>query len=180
MSEEVKTWFETSGELDMETSVAINLRTLWKPYELRILYIYSGVIFALSLYLLYLRNEHALIMVVLSVLLIGLFIYLPINVKKSSRVRFHEAAPDGKLTYTSSFCEDKLLLVNHTNGGSGELLLSQVKKVVAVNDVWALISKGSMIYPVFAAQLSETDQASLLALLKQNNPKIKIQLPKKK
>ncbi len=179
MGEAVETRFATSGELDMETSVAINLRTLWKPNELRRLYIYCGVIFTLSLYLLYLRSEHAPIMVVLSVLLMGLFIYLPINVKKSSTVRFHETAPDGKLAYTSSFCEDKLLLVNHTNGGSGELLLSQVKKVVAVKDVWALISKGNMIYPVFASQLSETDQRSVLDLLKQNNPKIKIQISKK-
>ena len=69
--------------------------------------------------------------------------------------------------------------MNHTNGASGELLLSNVKKVFDVNGLWALVSKGNMYYPVFAEQLSETDQKSVLDLLKQNNPKIKIQLPKK-
>ena len=49
-----------------------------------------------------------------------------------------------------------------------------------INDVWMLVTKTSLFVPVFVSQLSETDRESVIALLKSNNPKIKIQLPKKK
>ncbi len=177
MSEKIM--FETKGMIDEDTSVALSLRSLWKPGRRRMHYILCGVILVLSLYLAYVGAENAALCFVVWLLITGLQIYMPIKVKKNSRIRFQEAAPGGKIEYTSSFTGEKMLLVNHTNGASGELLLSNVKKVFDVNGLWALVSKGNMYYPVFAEQLSETDRKSLLALLKQNNPKIKIQLPKK-
>ena len=177
VSEEVM--YETSGTIDEETSVALSLRSLWKHGKLRSLYIVCGVMCVLSLCLVCLGVENALLCLGVWLLITGLQIYMPIKVKRSSRIRFQEAAPGGKLEYTSSFTAGKMLLVNHTNGASGELPLTNVRKVLDVNGLWALVSKGNMYYPVFAEQLSETDQKSLLALLKQNNPKIKIQLSKK-
>ena len=177
MSEEIM--FETKGMIDEETSVALSLRSLWKPGRLRMLYILCGAMFVLALYLMCLGAENALLCLVVWLLITGLQIYMPIKVKKNSRIRFQEAAPGGKIEYTSSFTGEKMLLVNHTNGASGELLLSNVNKVFDVNGLWALVSKGNMYYPVFADQLSKTDRTSVLALLKQNNPKIKIQLAKK-
>ena len=172
--------YETSGAIDEETSVALAMRSLWKRGRLQGVYIICGVMFLLSLYLVCFGFENAEFSLAIWLLLTCLEIYMPIKVKKSSRIRFREAAPGGKLEYTSSFTGEKMLLVNHTNGASGELPLVNVRKVFDVNGVWALVSKANMYYPVFAGELSETDRASLLALLKQNNPKIKIQLPKKK
>lgn len=177
MSEKIM--FETKGMIDEETSVALSLCSLWKPGKLRSLYIVCGVMCVLSLCLVCFGVENALLCLGVWLLITGLQIYMPIKVKRSSRIRFQEAAPGGKLEYTSSFTGEKMLLVNHTNGASGELFLSNVKKVFDVNGLWALVSKGNMYYPVFAEQLSETDQKLVLELLKQNNPKIKIQLTKK-
>ena len=180
MSESIQNGFETSGAIDEETSIALSLRSMWKKGQLLRGYIMCGVMFVLVLYLMYLGAENAVLFLVLWLCITALHIYMPIKVKMSSRIRFQEAAPGGKIEYTSSFTCDKMLLVNHSNGASGDLPLANVKKVFDVNGLWALVSKGNMYYPVFAAQLSETDRKSLLALLKQNNPKIKIQLPKKK
>ena len=178
MNEE--TMYETSGTIDEETSVALAMRSLWKQGRLKSTYIVCSAMFLLSLYLMYLGADNAVFCLAIWLLLTGLQIYMPIKVKKTNRIRFREAAPGGTLEYTSSFTREKMLLVNHTNGASGELPLANVRKVFEVNGLWALVSKGNMYYPVFAGELSETDRASLLALLKQNNPKIKIQLPKEK
>lgn len=177
MSEEIM--YETSGEIDEDTSVALSMRSLWKRGRLQSSYIVCGAMFLLSLYLLCLGADNAGLCLAVWLLITGLQIYMPIKVKKSSRIRFREAAPGGKIEYTSSFTCEKMLLVNHTNGASGELPLANVRKVFDVNGLWALVSKGNMYYPVFANELSDTDRKSLLALLKQNNPKIKIQLSKK-
>ncbi len=180
MSEKAERMYETSGEIDEATYLTLVLRNLWKPGQLNRIYVLCAVLFAMSLYLLYRGDEEAAQMFVLILVLTALFVWMPFQIRKNASKHFNEAAPGGKLAYTTSFADDKMCLVNHTNGGSGELQLSQVKKVFSVDGVWALLSKGGMFYLVFAEQLHETDRESLLALLKQNNPKIKIQLPKKR
>lgn len=176
--DEITTRYKNSGEIDEETYLQISLYNQCPPKERRKLVIWCVVMIVMSLLLLYMGSEYAVFFLTVFVLLLGLFIYLPALMRKNGRNAFREAAPGGKLAYTSSFTDDKLMLVNHTNGGSGELPLMNVKKVFEANGVWALFSKGGMFYPVFAKEMSETDRESLLALLKQNNPKIKIQLPK--
>ena len=52
-------------------------------------------------------------------------------------------------------------------------------KIFEVDGVWVLRTKAGLLVFYNAAQLEETDRKSLLALLRQNNPKIKIRLSKK-
>ena len=52
-------------------------------------------------------------------------------------------------------------------------------KVFAVGSVCVFRTKAGLLVFYNTAQLTETDRKSVLDLLKQNNPKIKIQLPKK-
>ena len=175
-----KVMYETSGAIDEDTSVALSMRSLWKRGRLQAAYVLCGLMLLLALCLVWFGAENAVLCLVLWLVITAVEIYMPFRVKKQSRIRFQEAAPGGRIEYTSSFTDEKLMLVNHTNGASGELPLANVRKVFDANGVWALVSKGNMYYPVFAGELSETDRESLLALLKQNNPKIKIQLPKVK
>ena len=52
-------------------------------------------------------------------------------------------------------------------------------KVFAVGSVWVFRTKAGLLVFYDTAQLTETDRKSVLDLLKRNNPKIKVQLPKK-
>ena len=180
MIEEIKRMYETSGEIDEATYVEVVTRNLWKPGQLRRMLLMGIIGILLGSYMLYAKIENAWILLLVYGLWIFLAVWMPRKVKKSAHLQFSEAAPDGKLAYTSSFSEERIYLVNHTSGGSGELKLSQVKKLIGVGELWVLLSKGGLFYAVFASRLSQRDRESLLALLKQNNPKIKIQLPKER
>lgn len=107
------------------------------------------------------------------VLLIALEFMLLLPIKKA-RLSFQEVARDGKLRYATAFTDTVLHIENHTNGASADVPLNSFKKVICVRGAWALISKAGTIYAVFADQLSAADRASVLALLKQHNPKIRI------
>ena len=117
----------------------------------------------------------------------GVYVLLEIAIGCSVRYgtkmtvrRFEEESHDGIRGNTTSFTDTQVYLENHGSGGSCYIKLSEMKRLMLVDDIWMLVTKTAAFVPVFVAQLSETDRESLLALLKQNNPKIKIQLPKKK
>lgn len=109
----------------------------------------------------------------LIVLLIALE-FMPLLLKKKARGVFQEVARDGKLRYAASFTESNIHVENYTNGASADVPLASFKKVISVNGVWVLMSKAGFLYMVFADQLSEADRVSVLNLLKQHNPKLKI------
>lgn len=94
--------------------------------------------------------------------------------------RFEEESHTGIRGNTTSFTDTQVYLENHGSGGACYINLTEMKRLMQVDDIWMLVTKTAAFVPVFVNQLSETDRKSLLALLKQNNPKIKIQLPKEK
>ena len=94
--------------------------------------------------------------------------------------RFEEESHTGVRGNTSSFTDTQVYLENHGSGGACYINLTDMKRLMQVDDIWVLATKTGAFIPIFVDQLSETDQESVLALLKSNNPKIKIQLPKKK
>lgn len=178
MSESIENMYETSGELDAKLMADIAWKSTW--YHLRTMYLLLPLLLINCCYLLYEGSESGQMMLILCIALTVMYIFFPKLVTKRMYATFREQAPGGTLQYTTSFSAHKLHLQNHTNGARTEVDMVLFNRVFQVADVWALISKGNIIYPVFASQLSETDRESLLALLKQNNPKIKIRLPKKK
>ena len=94
--------------------------------------------------------------------------------------RFEEESHNGVRGNTSSFTDTQVYLENHGSGGACYINLTEMKRLMPVDHIWVLATKTGAFIPIFFEQLSETDRESLLALLKQNNPKIKIQLPKVK
>lgn len=98
---------------------------------------------------------------------------------KTTVQRFEEEYHAGVVSYTTAFSDTQAYLKNHTSGSETSIDLSAMKRLMKVDDAWVIVTQTSAFIPVFVSQLSETDRKSVLALLKQNNPKIKIQLPKK-
>lgn len=94
--------------------------------------------------------------------------------------RFEEESHTGVRGNTSSFTDTQVYLENHGSGGACYISLADMKRLMQVEDVWMLVTKTAAFVPIFVNQLSETDRESVLRLLKTNNPRIKIQLPKKK
>ena len=99
---------------------------------------------------------------------------------RSTVQRFEEEFHEGVVSYTTAFSDTQAHLCNHTSGSATSINLSAMKRLMKVENLWVLVTKTSAFAPIFVEQLSKTDRESLLALLKQNNPKIKIQLPKVK
>lgn len=94
--------------------------------------------------------------------------------------RFEEESHTGVRGNTTSFTDTQVYLENHGSGGAAYINLTEMKRLMQVDDIWVLATKTAAFIPIFVEQLSETDRESVIALLKSNNPKIKIQLPKKK
>lgn len=93
---------------------------------------------------------------------------------KTTVQRFEEEFHTGVVTYSTAFSDTQAYMKNHFSGSATSIDLSAMKRLMKVEDAWVLVTKTSAFVPIFVTQLSETDQTSLLLLLKQNNPKIKI------
>lgn len=98
---------------------------------------------------------------------------------KTTVQRFEEEYHAGVVSYTTAFSDTQAHLENHTSGSETSIDLSAMKRLMKVDDTWVIVTQTSAFIPVFVSELSDTDQKSVLDLLKQNNPKIKILLPKK-
>lgn len=94
--------------------------------------------------------------------------------------RFEEESHMGVRGNASSFTDTQVYLENHGSGGACYINLTDMRRLMQVDDVWMLVTKTAAFVPIFVNQLTETDRESVLNLLKANNPKIKIQLPKQK
>ncbi len=55
---------------------------------------------------------------------------------------------------------------------------ADIRKLTELEGVWILHTKANLLYMYNAAALSETDRKSVLGLLEEKNPKLKIKLPK--
>lgn len=93
--------------------------------------------------------------------------------------RFREETPGGKSEYVVAFDENGVHVYNGANGAKVAFAYASFKRLMQVDDNWALLTKTNAMVPVFAEMLRETDRKSVLALLKAKNPKIKINLKEK-
>lgn len=113
------------------------------------------------------------------VMVAGLFLLSVLMMKyvqKKQKQSFMEQYPEGMLAYENGFAEDGIHIHNLINGARSIMAYSVLKKLTQVDEFWALSSKAGVCVPLFPAQLSETDRKSLLALLQEKNPKIKIKV----
>lgn len=124
--------------------------------------------------------DHVIIIAAVGIAYLIAMVYLTSVTRKKRKQAFLEQYPDGKLIYQNGFADDGLHVHNVSNGANAVMAYDVLKKLVATDDMWVLVSKSAICTPIHAGQLIETDRESLLMLLKQNNPKIKIQLPKKR
>lgn len=177
MSNETDRRYATCGDVD-EALYTDMLLCHFMSLRQRNLHMLITVLLVLAcMVMMIMRGVFEWRMCLLIVLLIALE-FMPLWLKKKARQKarlsFQEAAKDGKICYATAFTDTELHIENHTNGASADVPLNSFKKVICVRGVWALISKAGSIYVVFADQMSAADRASVLTLLKQHNPKIRI------
>lgn len=173
MSDETVRRYATSGELDEALYTDMLLYNYMSPRQRKILLAITAILVLGFLLMMIDRGCFDWYMCLVMVLLIALE-FVPLWLKKKARLSFQEVARDSKLSYATAFTDMEIHIENHTNGASADVPLNSFRRVISVRGVWALVSKGGSFYMVFADQLSATDRASVLALLKQHNPKIKI------
>ena len=177
MNEEVKTRFETSGEITTELITAFAKQSILASVRRKM--IWFAILLLDMLLLIWLKSDGAVWAAMLIIALAIAYFFGYRKALKNTIDRFLEQASSGVIEYRIAFSDDSLHIHNLATSGKSLIALKNMQRVVQINEVWILVTKTSMYTPVFASELSETDQKSLLALLKQNNPKIKIQLPKK-
>ena len=181
--------FQTSGDLTSELVGKIYITFCGKYRQSKthkILMIGIGIEILLMVALGILKGEGVkgfMPLIVFAGVYVLLDIFMNWSVHKGAKMmvkRFEEESHTGIRGNTSSFTDGQVHLENHDSGGSCDINLTEMKRVMQVENIWVLVAKTGAFVPVFVEQLDEADRESLLALLKQNNPKIKIQLPKKK
>lgn len=187
MNEEVKTRFETSGELTSDfvrkTCTEFMAKNRMSKRH-RIMIVCIWVLLALDALLTIINGNDWLwpfIGVGFAYVLFDLLMEWAVRRTIRSTVqRFEEEFHEGVVSYTTAFSDTQAHLCNQTSGSATSINLSAMMRLMKVENLWVLVTKTSAFVPIFVEQLSETDRESLLALLKQNNPKIKIRLPKVK
>ena len=189
MSEKKARRFQTSGDLTSElvgkTYIAF-CGSYRQSKSHKVLMVVLTIEMVLLFVLNHLNGESQRNLLPLA-LLVGAYVLIDILMSWAIRYgtkmtvkRFEEESHTGVRGNTSSFTDTQVYLENHGSGGACYINLTEMKRLMQVENIWMLATKTGGFIPVFVDQLSETDRASLLALLKQNNPKIKIQLPKGK
>ena len=189
MSESTARRFETSGDLTSEL-VGKTYITFCGKYRQgrthKILMIVIGIEIVMLVALNILTGEGVKGLLPL-IVFAGAYVLLDVLMSWSVRYgtkmtvkRFEEESHTGIRGNTSSFTDTQVYLENHGSGGACYINLADIKRLMQVDNIWMLVTKTAAFVPVFVEQLPEADRQSLLALLKQNNPKIKIQLPKKR
>lgn len=173
MSDETLRRYATSGDVDETLYTDMLLCNYMSPRQRKIHHAITAIL--VLAYLLMMINQGCFDwrMCLVMVLLISLE-FMPLWLKKKARLSFREAAKDDKVSYATAFTDTEIHIENHTNGASADVPLNSFRKILSVRGVWTLVSKAGSFYVVFADQLSESDRASVLALLKQHNPKIKL------
>ncbi len=173
MSNENVRRYATSGDVDEALYTDMLLYNYMSPRQRKIHLANTAILVLAYLLIMIDRGPFDWRMCLVIVLLIALE-FMPFWLKKKAHLSFREAAKDGKLSYATAFTDAEIHIENHTNGASADVPLNSFRKILSVRGVWALVSKAGSFYVVFADQLSDTDRASVLELLKQHNPKIKL------
>ena len=178
MSESVQNRFETRGRIQTDLIETFAKRRIL--LSVRSMIPWFALLLLDMLFLGWLGSETASFVGMLIVALAVACFFRYRKVLKNTVDRYLEQAPGGVVEYVVAFSDDSLHIHSLTTGGKSAIALEHMKYLMQINDVWMLVTKTSLFAPVFVGQLSETDRESVIALLKSNNPKIKIQLPKKK
>lgn len=181
MSEEVKTRFETSGELTSDlvrkTCTEFMAKNRMSKRH-RVVIIGIWVCLAIDVVLMNLNGskwQWPIICLVFGYVLFDLLMEWAVRrTIKTTVQRFEEEFHTGVVTYSTAFSDTQAYIKNHFSGSATCIDLSAMKRLMKVANDWVLVTKTSAFIPIFVSQLSETDQTSLLALLRHNNPKIKI------
>ena len=186
VNDEVKTRFETSGELTSDFVRKTCTKFMAKnrmSKRHRVMIVCIWVLLALDALLTIINGNDWLwpfIGLGFAYVLFDLLMEWAVRrTIKTTVQRFEEEYHAGVVSYTTAFSDTQVHLKNHTSGSETSIDLSAMKRLMKVDDTWVIVTQTSAFIPVFVSELSETDQKSVLDLLKQNNPKIKILLPKK-
>lgn len=186
MSESVQTRFVTSGELTSDfvrkTCTEFMAKNRMSKRH-RIMIVCIWVLLALDALLTILNGNDWLwpfIGVGFAYVLFDLLMEWAVRrTIKTTVQRFEEEFHSGVVSYTTAFSDTQAHLKNKTSGSDTSIALSAMKRLMKVEDAWVLVTKTSAFIPIFVSQLNETDRKSLLSLLKEKTPKLKIDFKEK-
>lgn len=181
MSGEVKTRFETSGELTSDLVrktcmefIAKNRMSKWH----RVMIVMIWVLLILDAILTVLNGDGRVwpfLGIGFAYVLFDLLMEWAVRRTIRSTVqRFEEEFHEGVVSYPTAFSDTQAHLRNHTSGSATSIDLSAMKRLMKVEGLWVLVTRTSAFVPIFVEQLAKTDRESLLGLFRQNNAKIKI------
>lgn len=181
VSEEVKTLFETSGELTSDFVRKTCMEFMAKnrmSKRHRIMIVGIWVCLVTDVVLMALNGsdwQWPIICLAFGYVLFDLLMEWAVRrTIKTTVQRFEEEFHSGIVSYTTAFTDTQAHMKNRFSGSATSIDLSAMKRLMKVEDAWVLVTKTSAFIPIFVSQLNETDQKSLLALLKKESPKLKI------
>ncbi len=184
MSEEQKLLYETEMQID-ERFIR---KMLWSSVShswRKVYYIVCGCIYVLIIALLLatavLSGDYSgLVKAMLVCVVVGAVLVFSWRLSINTGVRrWKEQNHEQPVTVYAGLSDEGIVYSNDKQQSS-TLHYADMHKVYEVQGTWVVRTKAGLLLNYNAAQLSETDRESVIALLKSNNPKIKIQLPKKK
>ena len=181
VSEELNLQYRTEVDVDeplLKKALWGSIANSWRKG----FYIGAGILYlvllCLNIWMIIVTGDYAGILRALFFPLAAIVVYLMLHrsVKTSLR-RWKEQVHADVVHMFSGFNEDGFVFGQ--DGKHSVINYADLHKVYAVAGVWVFRTKAGLLMFYNAAQLSKTDRESVLTLLKSNNPKIKIQLPKK-
>ncbi len=183
MSEEQKLLYETN----MQEDEKLIRKMLWSSVAhswRKVYYIVCGCVYVLALVLLTAAavlsgDASGLVKALLICAVVGAILVFSWRSSINTGVRrWKEQNHEQPVTVHAGLSDEGIVFSNDKQQ-STTLYYADMYKVYEVEGAWVIRTKAGLLITYNAAQLSETDRESVLTLLKSNNPKIKIQLPKK-
>ena len=184
MSEEQELLYETEMQLDEK----IIRKMLWSSVThswRKVYYIVCGIIYLLAMVTLtvsaFMTGDPSGVLKALAIcVVVGAVIVFSWRSSINTGVRrWKEQNHQQPVTVYAGFSDEGIVFSNDKAQNS-TMYYADIYKVYDVQETWVIRTKAGLLLNYNAAQLSETDQRSVLGLLKSKNPKIKIDLKGKR
>lgn len=155
MSEEVKTRFETSGELTSDlvrkTCTEFMAKNRMSKRH-RIMIVAMWILLVIDVILTAMKGIDSLwpfIGIGFAYVLFDLLMEWAVRrTIKTTVQRFEEEYHTGVVTYSTSFSDAQAYMKNHFSGSATSIDLSAMKRLMKVEDAWVLVTKTSAFIPV--------------------------------
>ncbi len=181
MNEQETILYETRGEVTEQVMLA-SIRASLMPKYLKATFTVSGIILIIcAAVLVYIGAQTGNWdnLPIVAGLCLGLPVCVAVlrrSVIRPTLARFREEARDGKQLFVSGFTDTCAMARNESTGGQSQIEYQHFARLMNAGGVWLLVTKSRLMLPIFPGTLSDTDRESLLNMLKEKCPKLKIEV----